>query len=310
MTDVPAVVTSALAQRDAARTPEAHGSVVPTRVLEGDLRVIESLPHRPTDHRIGLVLRVNSADEFAEVLLVHATPELATDRDIILPSEVTSAPYDAVVQTDLRGAVWTLQIGGRVGRLSELALAAAKATDNSPMAGDFLAALSTQMPELPTGIPLAGPLDRRWSFKESEGAALRALATDCTETLLDQGIVWEVNPGLLKLELLDLADDPELLLIELMHWAQTRSLSLTDDDLEQLRAAGALDVDTWLQFSDLGADLLMGLEQVLQPATTGVSFEAQTEDRCLLTASHLDATDQEVPHDRTHYLAAKEPVAA
>ena len=310
MTDVPAVVTSALAQRDTARTPEARRSVLPTRVSEGDLRVIQSLAHRPTDHRIGLVLGVDSANDFAEILLVHAAPELATDRDVILPSNVTSAPYDAVVQTDLRGAVWTLQFGKRVGHLAELALATVRATDNSLKASKLPAAPAARMAELHTGIPLAGPLDRRWPFKESEGAALRALAADCTEALLDEGLAWEMNPGLLQPELLDLADDPELLLIELLHWAETRRLSLTDDDLELLLAAGALEPDTWSQFSDLGADLLMGFQEVLLQVAAGVCSEARTEVRCMLTAAHLGASDREVPHDRIHYLAVKESVAS
>ena len=195
MTDVPALVTSALTQRDRARTPGARGSVLPTRVSEGDLRVIESLAHRPTDHRIGLVLRVDSANDFAEVLLVHAAPELATDRDVILPSDVTSAPYDAVVQTDLRGAVWLLQLGRRVGHVAEPALAAVRATTSSPEAGGLSPTAAGPIAELHTGIPLAGLLDRRWSFKESEGAALRALPADCTEALLDQELDWEMNHG-------------------------------------------------------------------------------------------------------------------
>ena len=310
MTDVPAVVTSALAQRETACTPEPPGFVLPTRVSEGDLRVIESLAHRPTDHRIGLVLRIDSANDFAEVVLVHTAPELATDRDVILPSDVTSAPYDAVAQTDLRGAVWILQLGRRIGHVPELALAAVKATDNRAEAGGLPLAPAARMAGLHTGIPLAGPLDRRWLFKESEGSALRALAADCTEALLDQELDWEMNPGLLQPELLDLADDPELLLIELLHWAQTRRLSLTDDDLELLLAAGALELDAWSRLSDLGADLLMGLQEVLLQAATGVSSEARTEVRYMITASHLGTTDREVPHDRIHYLAAKELVAA
>ena len=310
MTDLPAVVTSAFAERDAARMPEARGTVLPDQVFEGDLRVIRSLSHRPTDRRIGLVLRVDSANEFAEILLVHTAPELATDRDVIIPSNETSAPYDAVVQTDLRGVVWTTQLDKRVGHLAELALASVKAVDNSSMAGEHPMISAAPMAELHTGIPLAGPLDRRWSFKESEGAALRALASDCTDALLDQGLTWEVNSGLLQPELLDLANDPELLLIELLHWEQTRHLSLTDDDLDLLLASGALELDTWLQLSDLGADLLMGLQELFLRVATGVSSEAQTEARCILTAAHLGATDHEVPNDRIHYLGAKEPVAA
>lgn len=310
MSDVPPLVTSALTQRDRTPTPRAHGSVLPTRVSEGDLRVIESLAHRPTDHRIGLVLRIDSAHDFAEVLLVHAAPELATDRDVILPSAVTSAPYDVVVQTDLRGTAWLLQLGRRVGHVAEPTLAAVRATATSPDADGLSPAAAAPIAELHTGIPLAGPLDGRWSFKESEGSALRALAADCTEALLDQELDWEVNPGLLQPELLDLAEDPGLLLIELLHWTQTRRLSLTDAGLELLLTSGALRLDAWSQFSDLGTDLLACFQDVLLRAATGVSSEARTDVRRLLTAAHPGVTDRDVPHDRIHYLAARELVAA
>ncbi|MEM9655382.1 MAG: hypothetical protein AAGA65_25040 [Actinomycetota bacterium] len=307
MTDVPAVLRSALAQRSEARLPETLDLALPSRVCEGDLRVVEALAHSPTDRRVGVVLRVDSANDFAEVLLVHAYPELATDRDVILPADVTSAPYDAVVQTDLRAAVWSLQLGKRIGHLAELELAAVKAIGNGPSAVELDASPTARMPQLHSGNPLAGPLDRRWSFKESEGAALRALAADCTEALLDQELAWEVNPGLLRPDLLDLADDPELLVIELLHWVQTRRLSLTDDDLELLLGAGALELDAWLQLSDLGADLLIGFQEILLRVATGVTSKPRSEARCMLTAAHLGAMNQE-PHDRVHYLAAKEPV--
>ena len=156
MTDVPAIVTSALSERATARTPDAHGSVPLTRVSEGDLRVIESLAHRPADRRIGLVRRVDPVGEFAEVLLVHAAPELATDRDVVLPSDVTSAPYDAVVQTDLRGAVWILQLGKRFGRLAAPALAAVMAADDIPEANDtFTIRLVDTAPAPPAGVVLS-----------------------------------------------------------------------------------------------------------------------------------------------------------
>lgn len=305
MTEVPTIVSSAFAKRGAARTPEEQRPLLPGRVIEGDLRVMGSLAHEPAVHRIGLVRRVDTADEFVEVFLVHSAPELATDHDIVLPAALTSAPYDAVVQTDLRGVVWTFQLQKRVGHLTELETIRA-AHKNSELAGP--AALGDRTTGIFRGFPLAGPIDRRWAFKESEGVAFRALTADCTEALLDQEFAWEVDPGLLQPSLLDFADDPELLLIELLHWAQTRCLSLTDDDLELLNASGALEVDTWSRFSDLGTDLRLGLQEVLLRAATGVGSEVQSEVQCMLTASHLGTTYQNASHDQIHYLAAKEPV--
>ncbi len=307
MSDVPAAVKSALAERGKKSRPEARVPMLPLHVCEGDLSVIEALAHDPTDHRIGLVLRVDSANDFAEVLLVHTSPELATDHDVILPSELTSAPYDVVAQTDLRAAVWILQLDRRVGCLPESELKAVAVIGSSPKPVEPPAFPVARMPELATGIPLSGPLDRRWSFKESEGAALRALAADCTEALLDQDLVWEVRPGLLQPELLDEADDPARLVIALIHWEQTRRLALTDDGLETLLESGALEPDAWSQFGDLGTDLLTGFQDIPLRTATGETPKSRGTFRCMLTADHLGPIDHDMRVDRIHDLA-KEPV--
>lgn len=182
ISEVPEAVRSALAGKRMAHTPEPPPSALPTLAAEGDLRVIKPLPHRQADRRLGLVLRVDSANEFAEVLLAHTAPEMATDCDAVLPYWAASAPYSVVMQTDLRGAVWVSQFGQRVGQLPEQALADVKAGWNAPDPP------TTRTPGISTGLPLAGPLDPRWQFKASEGAALRALAADCTEALLGKGL--------------------------------------------------------------------------------------------------------------------------
>lgn len=307
MTDVPAAVTSALTRRRDEGTLEARERMLAARVSEGDLRVIQALPHRTADPRIGLILRVDPENEFVEVLLVHSAPELASDRDVILPAAVTSAPYDTVVQTDLRAAVWSLQLGKRIGHIDQLALAAVRAIDDRASSRKLAATPTHAIQELSGGTRLAGPLDPRWSFKESEGVALRRLAIDCTEALLDQGLVWDVDPRLLQAELLDRADDPESLVIELLHWVQTRRLSLTDDNLDFLLVAGALEIDSWSQFSDLGVDMLMALQEIVLGAATGVGV-VRADALCLLTAAHLDPIDSIESLQRIHYLAAKEPV--
>ena len=195
MTDVPRVVSSALAQRETARMSEASGPGLPTRVIAGDLRVIKSLAHRSDVHRIGLVVRVDSTNDFVEVLLIHAAPELAAQCDLVVPSDFTSAPHDVVVQTDLRGVVWTLQLGNRVGRLTEPVLAAVRPIGNSLDGSGHPTAPAPPLGSCHTGIPLRGLLDRRWSFKESEGVEFRALTADCTKTLLDEEFAWGSRTG-------------------------------------------------------------------------------------------------------------------
>ena len=186
MTDIPKAVRSALAQRSAAKGRPA--ALRQSGVCEGDLRIVgeDPLGHGAADQRICLVLRIDSDDNFAEVLLVHTAPELATDHDVILPAEFTSAPYVTVVQTGLRAVVWTLQLelGDLVGHLAAPSLAAVKSIANSVEVPDPTGCGTTQEPQLQTGTRLAGLLDRRWSFKESEGNALRALASHCTAVLL------------------------------------------------------------------------------------------------------------------------------
>lgn len=174
LADVPEAVVSALARRRAARSPETHQPKMPAQAVEGDLRTIGPAAHSQADQRLGLVLRVDTAGEFAEVLLVHTAPEMATDRDLILGPDEASAPYSTVVQADLRGAVWLSQLGERLGYMAEVPLAVAEVASGAPGSPARQA----------HGIPLAGPLDQRWRFKASEGVALRALAADCTEALL------------------------------------------------------------------------------------------------------------------------------
>ena len=310
MTDVPAAVRSELAERQRRQASVAGGDSSTSRVAAGDLRAMDALAHQTADRRIGLVLGVDAANDFADVLLVHSAPELATDHDVVVAADVASAPYDVVVQTDLRAAVWTLQLLQRVGHLDEQALGAVKTVASNVTMDEPSPQLAMGGTGAYSGTRLAGPLDGRWSFKESEGAALRRLATDRTEALLDEGLVWRVDQHLLRPDLLDLADDPALLILELLHWLDTRPLSLAQADLELLLTAEALDPDSWAQFSDIGADMLRSVEEFVVQAATGTGEQREHEPRCLLAAAHIDLADPTESIDRIRYLGLKEPVAS
>ncbi len=176
--DVPQAVRAALRSRT--RTKAAQSGSRQPAIARGDLRVVED---QGADRRIGLVTHLNAsdvfdtADGFAEILLVHSAPELATDHDVILPAEITNAPYTTVVQTDIAGVVWIRQLGERVGWLTPTDFAEIRKIDDS---------FTGNRPDTRfcTGTRLAGLRDGRWRFKQTEGDALRALVADCTYTLL------------------------------------------------------------------------------------------------------------------------------
>lgn len=305
MTEVPAELKAALEERRADPAPrEGFGSST-APVVAGDLRVITALPHEPAERRIGLVLRVEAPDEFADIMLVHSAPELATDRDAIVRAEVVSALYDIVVQTDLRAVVWTLQIGRCVARLDDQSLAAIKAIAGGGTGQEGITQPAIADAGMLSGPPLAGPLDARWSFKESEGEVLRRLASDCTEALLDGDRVWQVDQNLLRPEILGTAEHPEQLLGEFLHWDRTRQLSLTDEDLECLLEDGALDPDSWVRASDIGVEVLMCVHGLVEQVATGVHTRTGHERQGLLTVAGFSPRCKTESIERIHYLKPK-----
>lgn len=298
MSDLPPGVARALESRAERRSQPTDVHVPSSRIARGDLRIVHALSHLPTDSRIGLVLDVDPDNEFTDVLLVHTAPELACDSDGVIPRWVSSAPYDVVVETDLRGVVWTWQLGASVGSLDDRALDAIRSIASRSREDSGASAELTEVGGVHSGLRLAGPADPRWSFKETEGHALRRLSEDCTTALLDSGLVWQVGPGLLRPDLLDRAEASGDVLDELLHWVMTRKVTLTEVDLEELDVLGFLDLDAWNAMGDLGLDVWTALQEVLLDAASGGSARIPS-GRCLLTAAHLTAgerTSFEVVH--------------
>ena len=237
MTDVPEAVRLAVANRTETNTPSRPGTTPAftesSRISRGDLRIVSpTAGDRPAESRLCLVVGVDPTDEFADVVLTHTAPELATSVDGVVPPELSGAPYDIVVQTDLRGAVWTLQLGRRVGWIDEPALKNLTSivlgrTEDPDSSGVGLHA----------GIPLQGPTDRRWSFKEEEGAELRRLTANCTDAVLDGDSVWEIDSGLLVSDRLGEPDDQVAIVAELWEWTRTQEDSPRHHDRRCSRSA-------------------------------------------------------------------------
>lgn len=314
MTDVPEAVRLAVANRTETNAPSRPGTTPAFtesgRISRGDLRIVApTAGDRPAESRLCLVLGVDPTDEFADVVLTHTAPELATSVDGVVPPELSGAPYDIVVQTDLRGAVWTLQLGRRVGWIDEPALNNLTSivlgrTEDPDSSGGGLHA----------GIPLQGPADRRWSFKEEEGAELRRLTANCTDAVLDGDSVWEIDSGLLVSDHLGEPDDQVAIVAELWEWTRTRRtrhVTMTDDALAQLLDSSGTGLERWSDVSDLGMDLSTSIWDLAADISTNApsSELIETSVRCLLTADHLPTAEHE-SFEQVHYLGQRDRVSA
>jgi hypothetical protein len=300
MTEVPPALIAALRALPASAWPQQE--IGSSRVSRGDLRFARGLPGESHEAGLVLVLSVDSDHDFVEILLLHTAAEMACDVDVVVPRGVSGAPYDVVVQTDLRGVVWTLQLGPLVARLDHHVLSAL-GSDVNELASDHPSTFYR-------GLPLAGPSDPRWAFKRHEGVDLRRLTRDSTEALLDEGN-WIVDSGLLRPGLLDLAEDPAALVFELVHWVRTRSLELGPAEVETLLEMGALDTDAWAAVGDLGLDIWTAIQGLVVSSATATERRGEnTGSWRFLTATHLEAHTWSAVPDLVHYLGRKEPAAA
>lgn len=263
---VPKAVIEALGARSAMRPAPRP---VSRAICRGDLRLIAPPYDSAGEHRLGLVLDVNTLLHFTEIALVHPYIDLATSMDGIVPGDRTGTSYAIVVQTDLRGVVWTsVQVSDLVGQLPD-----------QDMEG-ISDLVESGQPGPPNGIrigaSLGGPQDRRWSFKASEGKALDDLTSDCSNEVIDGRSPWVLDRELLMPDLLAACGDLNSVLVELAHWLTTRDLRISVDDALELEEIGALDFDAW-QRANLGLGLYEALLEVVQSALTDAASSRTRE---------------------------------
>jgi len=308
MAEVPQAVVAALAGRRAVSPTEPQQTELPDRVLVGDVMVAKPLSDESAGRRLVLVIGVDTTSGSAEVYLIHSAPELATSRDVVVEGSLVGTPYDVVVQTDLHGVVWSFQLDRRIGHFDELAIANVRTLGSGTPDPELVPSREAVSQAIYCGSELVGVLDRRWSFKEAEGSALRRLTADCTEALIDDDCVWQVDQKLLLPDHLNLAAAPESLLGELIHWVGTRRLSMADDDLERLVAAGVLEPEYWATFGDLAMDVASSLQDWMVNASADSDIGEAGELVGLLAPAHLGQVDGAEEADRVRYLGSKELV--
>jgi len=154
--------------------------VEPDRGIETGLIYLVSGPTglggaSPCSEKV-LVKAVHPEHNYVEVHLLHQDTAMATGSDLVLDASDTGMIQELVLQADVVGVVWMDQLRKRLGRarLEILELLPELAAGRYP---------EGYGPKV--GLPLEGPSDPRWAFKEAQVDALHSISWDCTETLLD-----------------------------------------------------------------------------------------------------------------------------
>ena len=233
--------------------PRDRGTRHPSR---GDLRLVRAPYSCDGTPRIGLILEVVPSGNILEIALVHSSADLATSFDGVVAGKLVGTTFPLVIQTDLRGMLWSDQVGRLVGTLLPATLDAVS---------DLVGGSSDAPDGVDIGTPLLGPRDRRWAFKEAEGAALDALCGDCTTELIRGQEPWLMGRELLMPELLTRSDSLEEVLEELGHWLRTRDVRIDLETALWLEEAGAFEVSTWLD-AGLDLDLFAAVKSAVEAA--------------------------------------------
>lgn len=120
------------------------------------------------DGRLVVILDLDEADGLASVMLMHADPEIRTDKDVLVPRHETGLPFDLCAETDLVGPIALEALSGpALGRIAELLLEDLIDASVGDVSADALVER--------VGMPLRGPGDARWDWKLAEGEALHRL---------------------------------------------------------------------------------------------------------------------------------------
>src|SRR5256885_15496886 len=99
----------------------------PVDALPGDIRAALPMDGSDVPARLVLILESYSdGDSWVNVCLIGDAPECAGDKDIRLDPAETSTAFPLLVQTDVVGPLFMVQLGPRVGRVEAPLLASLK----------------------------------------------------------------------------------------------------------------------------------------------------------------------------------------
>lgn len=227
---IPDHIASAI---DSERTSRKTFASDVTAISAGDIRRVGS----GDLERLALVLKVNSETNTTQFTLVHNYVEFATEHDIIVEPAATNLPYSIVVETDLRAAVSTAELGALVAIVPSRIVAACFAGP-----GNFVEGQATFI-----GPAMLGPLDARWDFKAEEGEVIRELSSATVIASESPETHWVFEFDEIFTALLQPVDDaPAMALAMYELWlVKGDSLAITPDHIVLFDDRGLLNRDTW-----------------------------------------------------------------
>lgn len=138
----------------------------------GEFRVAIPMDRSPGERaRVVLLFEVELDDDpWANAFLVGDTVDVAAAADVRLEPEETGLPFPALVETDVPGPLFLVQLGPPLGRVE-------------PELLDRLMRVASGEPDPyldpRRGLPLFDRRDARWAWKDRELAEMHALAYPC-----------------------------------------------------------------------------------------------------------------------------------
>ena len=202
-------------------------------VSPGDIRRISA----GSIDRLVLILKVSPESNTSQFTLIHSYSEFASEHDIVIEPVATGLPYEVVVQTDLRAAISTLEVGQLVAKVPSRVIAACF-TGLTSFVDDRT---------MFTGQPLLGPLDARWDFKVEEGEVIRELSSAAIVSFESSEIQWIFEFDEIFDALLLPVDDDRAMALAIYELWKVRgdSLAITPDHIVLFDDRGLLSRDTW-----------------------------------------------------------------
>lgn len=204
-----------------------------TAIKVGDIRRVGS----GDLERLALVLKVNSETNTTQFTLVHNYVEFATEHDIIVEAAASNLPYSIAVETDLRAAVFTAELGELVAIVPQKIVTACFEGSSTFIEDESMF----------VGPSLLGPLDARWDFKVEEGEIIRELSSAAIVSFESPEIQWIFDfDEIFAALLLPVDDAPAMALAMYELWlVKGDSLAITPDHIVLFDDRGLLNRDIW-----------------------------------------------------------------
>ena len=225
---IPGHIASAI---DSERKIRKTFAIDVTAISVGDIRRVGN----GDLERLALVLKVNAETNTTQFTLVHNYVEFATEHDIIVESAATNLPYSIVVETDLRAAVSTAELGALVAIVPSRIVAACF---EGP--ANFVEDESTFI-----GPTMLGPLDARWDFKAEEGEVIRELSSAVIDSIVNEFGFGQIEFDHLLRMLLPHSENPTEMVLQTYELWISGDVQFTIEHLELFAERDLLTSRIW-----------------------------------------------------------------